>query len=38
MIEVRRYQRLDGEVPLTDWLAVMRGPGPSWKSVFGGCP
>ncbi|MDO9272833.1 MAG: type II toxin-antitoxin system RelE/ParE family toxin [Rugosibacter sp.] len=24
MIEVRRYQRLDGEVPLTDWLAGMR--------------
>ncbi len=24
MIEVRRYQRLDGEVLLTDWLAGMR--------------
>jgi putative addiction module killer protein len=24
MIEVRRYQRYDGEVPLTDWLADMR--------------
>ncbi|CAH1903960.1 hypothetical protein NTGHW29_20015 [Candidatus Nitrotoga sp. HW29] len=24
MIEVRRYQRIDGEVPLTDWLAGMR--------------
>lgn len=24
MIEVRRYQRPDGEVPLTDWLAGMR--------------
>ncbi len=24
MMEVRRYQRLDSEVPLTDWLAGMR--------------
>ncbi|WP_239797159.1 hypothetical protein [Candidatus Nitrotoga arctica] len=24
MIEVRRYQRIDGEVPLTDWLIGMR--------------
>ena len=24
MIEVRRYQRLDGEVPLTGWLGGMR--------------
>ncbi|MHB8254749.1 MAG: hypothetical protein ACYDEV_13870 [Acidiferrobacter sp.] len=24
MIEVRRYQRLDSEVPVTDWLAGMR--------------
>jgi len=24
MIEVRRYQRPDGEVPLTDWLAGIR--------------
>lgn len=24
MIEVRRYQRPDGEVPLTDWLAELR--------------
>lgn len=24
MIEVHRYQRLDGHVPLTDWLAGMR--------------
>lgn len=24
MIEVRRYQRTDGEVPLTDWLAGLR--------------
>ena len=24
MIEVRRYQRLNSEVPLTDWLAGMR--------------
>ena len=24
MVEVRRYQRLDGAVPLTDWLAGLR--------------
>lgn len=24
MIEVRRYQRLDGAVPLTEWLADLR--------------
>lgn len=24
MIEVRRYQRVDGAVPLTDWLADLR--------------
>ena len=24
MIEVRRYQRVDGVVPLTDWLADLR--------------
>ncbi|MDO9023023.1 type II toxin-antitoxin system RelE/ParE family toxin [Zwartia sp.] len=24
MIEVHRYQRLDGHTPLTDWLAEMR--------------
>ena len=24
MIEIRRYQRVDGAVPLTDWLADLR--------------
>lgn len=24
MVEVRRYQRVDGAVPLTDWLAGLR--------------
>ncbi|TAJ61837.1 type II toxin-antitoxin system RelE/ParE family toxin [Variovorax sp.] len=24
MVEVRRYQRVDGAVPLTDWLADLR--------------
>ncbi len=24
MVEVRRYQRADGVVPLTEWLAVLR--------------
>jgi putative addiction module killer protein len=26
MIEVRRYQRPDGNVPLTDWLTDLRDP------------
>ncbi len=27
MIEIRRYQRVDGAVPLTDWLADLRDAG-----------
>ncbi|MEC8881638.1 MAG: hypothetical protein VYC49_15970 [Pseudomonadota bacterium] len=26
MIELRRYQRPDGKVPLTEWLAELRDP------------